>query len=1277
MLQRTNDRMEEFLSTASQVKDRTVRIPMHHLSVRVPWHDAGWDGTVCRLPRQNSSCLALNRIGSAKDDALEDSHAGELLHRVPVAPPCFAERVNFLSPNAQRRLAHHAYSKTSEHHKHISDTPFLHPAFSAAATPFGWLLKERAWGKEWDKGKIDGQSIVERYGIDALPEYEPDEPKWLHERPWIQGHQNQKALLDAFFGALRPQKSLMFVYAKRTPLLDDDQWMIIGVGRITSIGELQEWDYDSRTKGNIRSYLWERSVCHSIRQSSDDGVLLPYHELLSRCEKDEDLDPTDYLAFVPAEYRAEFSYASEHVTPGSAIAALLSVKQALTAYSERLGGDWGHQLRWIDHRLGELWTLRGPYPGLGSVLSAMGVQYGYQLAYHCWEKAGENGDPRPVLAALVRDSKASPEDLAGQIRGFGDTWKYLASERGSKRLDFAKLLARFNLTYEQATRWWDPAIRNEAGLKLEDGEIKDSQVTNNSYLIYECDRLQPEPIAFQTIDQGAFPEKDIANVHPIPEQSRMTGPIDWRRLRAATAAILEKAASDGHTLLGREEIVSRLRKLTVSPVLPATEDQFEIHCDKLRPILASCALENGKPAYQLDRLAVTRDLIESTVKKRAKLAKRLVVGIEWRSELDREFKDTPAPKGSLEDFGRWEKATALEELASSRFSVLIGAAGTGKTTLLKFLCLAKPIHQRGILLLAPTGKARVRMQQATGIEARTLAQFLRPKRYQDATQAYKVIGDIERVSTYKTVIVDEASMLTEEQLAALLDALSSVDRIILVGDPSQLPPIGPGRAFIDIVKFLRPDKFVINQPRVSTGYAELTIGSRQKGSHRHDLEFAEFFSGRPTGPGGDEIISRLVSGDCGEHLRICNWSSPSQLSMLLPTVIGEELGVDEKDREESFAVRALGGAESNGYVYFNFWSSSPAADKWQVLSPVKGEAAGTLILNRLIQIGFRGETRKRAAREDRRFAKVAAPMGSDGIIYGDKVINLGNHRRWSVYPKQKDDGSEPLQYVANGEIGIVTGPFKKKGSKISLDSLRVTFSSQAGFEYTFWSSDLDEDGRLLELAYALTVHKAQGSEFDKVFVVLPNPCRILSRELLYTALTRQTSKLILFCQGEAHKFIDYRHLSDAARRLTNLFEAPEPVQIGPHIYDDKHIHRSRRNELMISKSEVIIANELTSAGVVYEYERPFVGKDNTRRYPDFTIEDADTGITWFWEHLGMLGDAQYDRKWEAKLKWYRSNGVLPDSEGGGPSGTLLTSTEISGIDHNQIAAYIKKIKGRD
>jgi hypothetical protein len=441
------------------------------------------------------------------------------------------------------------------------------------------------------------------------------------------------------------------------------------------------------------------------------------------------------------------------------------------------------------------------------------------------------------------------------------------------------------------------------------------------------------------------------------------------------------------------------------------------------------------------------------------------------------------------------------------------------------------------------------------------------------------------------------------------------------------------------------------------------------------LASIHLFSGRAAGPASDEIIGRLKEGNCGPHLRVCTWSAPSELAAKLPKVIAEELKLDPNDLERSFAFKALGGVESNGYVYFNFSTSGPAADGWQVLSPIKGEAPGTIMLNRLIQRGFRARMRKLAVPDDWRFAKIPRPMGADGIVYGDKVINLRNHRRRWVFPEEPNDGTVPLRYVANGEIGIVTGPFKKRGSKVSLEQLKVTLSSQSGYEYSYWPGDLDEDDRLLELAYALTVHKAQGSEFDTVFVILPNPCRILSRELLYTALTRQNTRLVLFCQGEPHKLLQYRHQSDAARRLTNLFEAPEPVQVGQRTYDNKHIHRSRRGELMISKSEVIIANELTGAGIVYEYERPFIGKDGTPRYPDFTIEDADTGITWYWEHLGMLGNSEYDEKWAAKLKWYRENGIIPEEGGGGENGTLVTSAEIEGIDNAQIARLIRKIKG--
>jgi ATP-dependent exoDNAse (exonuclease V) alpha subunit len=84
----------------------------------------------------------------------------------------------------------------------------------------------------------------------------------------------------------------------------------------------------------------------------------------------------------------------------------------------------------------------------------------------------------------------------------------------------------------------------------------------------------------------------------------------------------------------------------------------------------------------------------------------------------------------------------------------------------------------------------------------------------------------------------------------------------------------------------------------------------------------------------------------------------------------------------------------------------------------------------------------------------------------------------------------------------------------------------------------------LELAYALTIHKAQGSEFGITFVVVPTPCRLLSRELLYTALTRQRKQVVLLHQGDVRallKLSSAEH-SEMARRLTNLFKNPKPVE---------------------------------------------------------------------------------------------------------------------------------------
>ena len=109
-------------------------------------------------------------------------------------------------------------------------------------------------------------------------------------------------------------------------------------------------------------------------------------------------------------------------------------------------------------------------------------------------------------------------------------------------------------------------------------------------------------------------------------------------------------------------------------------------------------------------------------------------------------------------------------------------------------------------------------------------------------------------------------MLTEDQLAAVIDGVKGVGRFILVGDPRQLPPIGAGRPFVDIVSRLRPDELDATFPRRAPGCGELTVPRRptqlagvetHHAEHRADLMLAEWFGGRDPSPGADVIWDQL------------------------------------------------------------------------------------------------------------------------------------------------------------------------------------------------------------------------------------------------------------------------------------------------------------------------------------------------------------------------------------------------------------------------------------
>ena len=127
-------------------------------------------------------------------------------------------------------------------------------------------------------------------------------------------------------------------------------------------------------------------------------------------------------------------------------------------------------------------------------------------------------------------------------------------------------------------------------------------------------------------------------------------------------------------------------------------------------------------------------------------------------------------------------------------------------------------------------------------------------------------------------------------------------------------------------------------------------------------------------------------------------------------------------------------------------------------------------------------------------------------------------------------------------------------------------------------------------------------------------------------------------------------------------------------YEQNLIHRTLRGEMVRSKSELIIADRLHAHGIEYIYEQPLALGGQTR-FPDFTIDDAENGVTYYWEHCGLLGDPEYRARWERKLAWYRDNGILPAEAGGGENGTLIVTQdgENGGISSQEIEDLVTRI----
>lgn len=1224
---------------------------IHHLNVRVAWHDNRWNGRVCRRPSANSFCVDLDRIRETRNDQAEDAVSDQAFGTLAEGqlPPCMAESAAFMNDAEWWRVVEHPYQSiraAASTHGHLRPTRIEVPPYSTFAVPFLWMLRG-------SQERID-ESL-------AVPLPPDDEPPF--NSAWVFSSARQQALGELFFDRLTPGHSLVFFYTKSGhPLGDEINRLVVGVGRIDTIGPMLYYE-----AGDGPSYpLWDRIIRHSLRPDGHEGFLLPYHDYLEPTgDATEDSRRAELLgeiAVVPEpSHIMAFSYAGEHSTPDVALSTLVRTLESVRRIRQHgiAKGPWELREEWINAQIANAWRDRGAFPGTGAVLEALGLRLGTALVLELMATGAisPDADPWPLIGSIIEGKAPPPQKAyAADLAAVAKTWISLSADQRA----LTHLLSRFALSRPQAERWLDRRIRESGAVR---SPIDEREILANPYRIAELDLgdANERPVGLGVIDRGLLPDPTVSARHPVPDPSAVGSATDERRVRAALVTVLRRAADDGDALLTEDDALQRLGDLDLERpcVLPSVwigahvadlADEIErvdVLVDPEQATTAAC--------LQLVELKRLEDKLRSVLSKRAgrKIAS---LGEDWSGLLALALGESGAPASASDErrtLATAEQAAALETLTTRRLSALVGRAGTGKTTVLGALLKSERLRKDGVVFLAPTGKARVRLGQKTGATAMTVAQFLYQLGRYDGVRQRPLFSGGDLYRKEKTVVIDESSMLTLDDLAAVIAALdmAHVERLILVGDPNQLPPIGVGRPFADLVQFL--DDAQTAGDDIGGALARLTTELRTTADAPSDaLRLASWYTRELQPIDADRVLSDLELGGSFNDLQLDFWETPEELRSKLAALFVSSFGMSDVNDREAFDIHALG-LTKEGWVPFDDHSG---AERFQILSPVRGHPHGVHDLNRWVQGRYRAAQLRRA--RDRGGVK----LGDEEIVWGDKVILVKNGRVAGWGGRQK---ARVEEYLANGEIGIAAPP-----PKTLTNALNIAFANRPDLRFAYRKTQFAGGSGPLELAYALTVHKAQGSEFGRVFVVLPRQSRLMTRELLYTALTRSRERLVLLIEGTDPTFLydlTRPERSETARRNTNLFVGGVRRDHDQVPYAEHLVHRTIRGELVRSKSELVIANYLHSVGLNYQYERPLDGINAPGRLrPDFTFVD-DAGDVVVWEHLGMMDRPDYRHSWEWKRAWYEANGYHEGVN-------LFTSTEGEGLDATAIAALATKVK---
>lgn len=395
-------------------------------------------------------------------------------------------------------------------------------------------------------------------------------------------------------------------------------------------------------------------------------------------------------------------------------------------------------------------------------------------------------------------------------------------------------------------------------------------------------------------------------------------------------------------------------------------------------------------------------------------------------------------------------------LDGPRVVVITGGPGTGKSWVTAEIANRWTERNKRIRLAAPTGKAARRLQEATRRQATTIHRLLEPTPQgtrQDGSKKFAFLRNCGNPLDGDIFILDECSMVDTSLMASFMDAIPNHGRIIFVGDTYQLPPVGPGSPFRD----------VLNAPRVP--YVEL-----------------------------DEVMRQAAASDI---VRVCHKMRAGEgyFNMASSPHDGKDLVfLDEEGETEALEkitklwLRGIGSLP-------RFVGIDPVAHI-QIISPTKKGDCGTPKINEVIQ-------RMRDL-----------PLFADGkesrFRKGDKVIQTRN---------DYDLG------VTNGQMGIILDS-EKIGDR---EFFKVEFDDVDGKRVL----DVPRHENDLELGYAITVHRFQGSEAPVVIMAFSGvPYPLMERAIIYTGISRARQLCVVV--GDKGEFMKAVRRVNAAKRRTHL-----------------------------------------------------------------------------------------------------------------------------------------------